>query len=122
METVRERGICMAATCHVTLHPSSRHSFTRAPHAFTPHSVWLTLNGPAGMLGGSPIYLANSKNCFERNQIDTFIHEIPVQFDCGSPLNGIALQLEGNMTAGLDWHLDWISVTDVARGHTYMWR
>ena len=74
------------------------------------------------MLGGSPIYLANSANCFERNQIDTFIHEIPVQFDSGSPLSGIALQLEGNMTAGLDWHLDWISVTDVARGHTYMWR
>lgn len=26
------------------------------------------------------------------------------------------------MTAGADWHLDWIEVTDLTRGHTYKWR
>ncbi|KAG1672531.1 hypothetical protein FOA52_002840, partial [Chlamydomonas sp. UWO 241] len=89
--------------------------------AGTDANVFIKLWGPAGMLGGSEINLDNSKNNFERGMLDTFFLEFPVEQDCSTPISKLVIEC-GNQGLGADWHLDWIEVTDVERGHNYKWR
>eukprot|EP00983_Pelagomonas_calceolata_P102319 1158792-Pelagomonas_calceolata.AAC.3 len=56
-----------------------------APAIF--ESIW----GPNGMLGGSEIYLEDSKNNFEKGSIDTFVLDFPVEKDCGDPIEKVGL-------------------------------
>jgi hypothetical protein len=32
------------------------------------------------------------------------------------------VELQDSITLGSDWHLDWIEVADLLRGHVYKWR
>ena len=134
--------------------------------AGTDATVSVQIWGPKGMLGGSEIPLDNSKNNFERGEVDTFLLDFPKERDCGYPLEKVwggraeghsegqpdgnrchsnhrltafisfppyhsqlpktafqlVVELQDSMTLGADWHLDWIEVSDVLRGHTYKWR
>jgi len=38
-----------------------------------------------------------------------------------SPLQ-LVVELQDSITLGSDWHLDWIEVADLLRGHVYKWR
>lgn len=42
------------------------------------------------MLGGSEIYLDDSKNNFERGSIDNFVLEFPLEKECGTPLTKVS--------------------------------
>lgn len=41
------------------------------------------------MLGGSEIYLDDSKDNFEKGSIDTFILDLPLDKDCGTPVEKV---------------------------------
>lgn len=75
-------------------HPGS-YSAANWPDAYTlqgPEPCHLQIWGPNGMLGGSEIYLDNSKNNFERNMLDTFFLEFPEEQDCGTPLQKLYIE------------------------------
>lgn len=42
------------------------------------------------MLGGSEIFLDDTKNNFESGAIDDFVLEFPVEKDCGSPIQKVS--------------------------------
>lgn len=90
--------------------------------AGTDAPVFITIQGPTGMLGLGEIALSNSKNNFERNQTDEFFVEVPSAQDCGTPINAIMMERGSSMTLGADWHLDTVSVMDINRGHSYSWK
>jgi hypothetical protein len=42
------------------------------------------------MLGGSEIFLDDSKNNFERGCIDNFVLDFPLEKDCGNPIQKVS--------------------------------
>jgi len=54
--------------------------------AGTDATVSVQIWGPKGMLGGSEIPLDNSKDNFERGEVDVFMLDIDKERDCGYPL------------------------------------
>uniref|UniRef100_A0A7S3VHN2 PLAT domain-containing protein n=1 Tax=Dunaliella tertiolecta TaxID=3047 RepID=A0A7S3VHN2_DUNTE len=89
--------------------------------AGTDADVFIQIWGPNGMLGGSEIYLEDSKNNFEKGSIDTFVLDFPVEKDCGDPIEKLVVERGKTFMCGANWNLDMIEVLDVSRGHTYKW-
>ncbi|KAG2450199.1 hypothetical protein HYH02_000301 [Chlamydomonas schloesseri] len=90
--------------------------------AGTDAKVWVRVWGPNGMLNGAEIALDNSKNNFERNALDQFFFEFPQDKDCGTPVSKLVVERGSTLLPGGDWHLDWVEVVDMNRGHTYRWK
>ncbi|KAG2499991.1 hypothetical protein HYH03_002273 [Edaphochlamys debaryana] len=90
--------------------------------AGTDAKVWVQVHGPLGLLNGAEIYLDDGKNNFERNMLDQFFVEFPEANDCGTPITKLVVERGSSLLPGADWHLDWVEVVDMNRGHTYRWK
>ncbi|GLC44364.1 hypothetical protein PLESTF_000049800 [Pleodorina starrii] len=92
------------------------------PFAGTDARVYVQVYGPNGLLNGAETSLDNSQNNFERNALDQFFFEFPEDKDCGTPISKLVVERGSSALPGADWHLDWVEVVDMGRGHTYRWR
>ncbi|KXZ56858.1 hypothetical protein GPECTOR_1g774 [Gonium pectorale] len=90
--------------------------------AGTDAKVWVQVYGPNGLLNGAEISLDNSSNNFERGALDQFFLEFPEDKDCGTPITRLVVERGSSALPGSDWHLDWLEVVDMTRGHTYRWK